>query len=170
MRVIIWIGLLWLGAVTAAPAQRLKPPMGSEVRINLSRERSISGELLAVNQDSVWLLRRHELASVPVSEISEVRVDRGGMRGTTALLWSLTFGVISGVALHIACESVSDGSGCTILPVTLGLWTIVGITSAASLESTRHATVPPEPTSLRAWARFPQGLPAAFARDSIAAP
>ena len=174
MRVIMWIGLVWLAAVSTAPAQRLtqplgtKPPLGSRVRLNLTGERNLNGELLAVDHDSVWLLQKHELASVPLGDVSEVRVDRGGMGAKGALLWSLTFGIVSGVALQTACESVSDD--CNILPVSLGLWAIIGAASAASLQSTRQTTVPPEPTSLRLWARFPQGLPAAFARDSLAPP
>lgn len=166
MRVLIWIVLLWLGAVTAAPAQRLKPPLGSQVRVSASGDRSLSGELLAVDRDSIWLLQKQGLASVSLYEVSEVQVDRGGMGAKGALLWSLTFGLISGVALQTACSSVGGDCG-RVLPTTLLLWGVVGGISAASLQSTRHTTVPAEPASLRPWARFPQGLPAGLAPDSL---
>jgi hypothetical protein len=166
MRVIMSIGLLWLAAVTAAPAQRLKPPLGSHVSVSLPHERSLAGELLAVDQDSIWLLQPQRMASVPLRDVSQVRVDRGGMGPGTAAAWSLMAGLISGFALQSACASVSDGCG-SVLPATLGVWAFVGGLSALSLESTRYKTLAPESDSLRAHARFPQGLPAGMTRDSL---
>lgn len=165
MRVAAWTGLLLLAVGTAASAQRLKPPYGSEVRLNVADKRNLTGELLAVDRDSIWVLYgpQHEriLARVPLAEVSEVRVDHGGMGAGAALGWSLIAGFVSGVALQSACSSV--GGDCSeILPVTLLLWSLVGVTSAASLQSTRYQTVQPEPDSLRARARFPQGLPRGF--------
>ena len=167
MRVIMWIGLLVLAASTAVTAQRLKPPLGGQVRVNLSSAHSLSGELLAVDQDSLWLLEPQGPASLPLSDVSGVRVDRGGMGPGTAIAWSLMAGLISGFALQSACASVSDGCG-SVLPATLGVWVLIGGLSAVSLESTRYKTLAPESDSLRAHARFPQGLPAGVARDSLA--
>lgn len=169
MRLTRGTALLWLLGVAAAPAQGLKPPLGSQVSVSVSGERSLSGELVAVDRDSIWLLQRESLASVPLWEVSQVRVDRGGMGATGALVWSLIAGVVSGVALQSACSSVREDCG-SVLPATLGIWALIGVVSAGSLQSSRFTTLPPEPDSLRARARFPQGLPAALARDSLAPP
>lgn len=165
MRIATWTGLLLLAAATAAPAQRLKPPFGSEVRLNIGDTTNLKGELLAVDRDSIWVLfgpaHERRLARVPLTEVSEVRVDRGGMGAGAALQWSIIAGLISGIALHRACSSVGGDCGA-VLPGTLLLWGFIGATSAASLESRRYQTLPPEPDSLRARARFPQGLPPGF--------
>jgi hypothetical protein len=168
MRIATWTGLLLLAAATAASAQRLRPPFGSEVRLNIGDTTNLKGELLAVDRDSIWVLYgpQHErlLARVPLAEVSEVRVDRGGMGPGAALAWSLIAGVVSGAALQSACSSVGGDCG-EVLPITLLVWGLVGATSAASLQSTRYQTLPPEPDSLRARARFPQGLPPGFPPD-----
>lgn len=162
MRVTILIALLCLAALSVARAQRVKPPLGSQVRLDLAK-RSVSGELLAVDRDSIWVLQQQTLTSIPLRDVSQVRVTRGGMGAKGALLWSLTFGVVSGVALQTACSSVADDCS-DVLPKTLVIWGILGAASAASLENSRVVSVPAEPDSLRARARFPQGLPAGLAR------
>jgi hypothetical protein len=159
VRLSILIALLCLAAVTAASAQRLKPPFGNQVSVDLPKGRRVSGELLAVDHDSIWVLQHHTPTSIPLRDVSQVRVNRGGMGAKGALLWSLTFGLVSGVALQTACSSVADDCS-DVLPKTLLIWGLLGAGSAASLESSRVITVPAEPDSLRARARFPQGLPA----------
>ncbi|HKA58304.1 MAG TPA: hypothetical protein VKD28_06795 [Gemmatimonadales bacterium] len=160
MRLSIVIALLCLAAGTAAPAQRLKPPFGSQVSVDLPKGRRVSGELLAVDHDSIWVLQHQTRTSIPLRDVSQVRVIRGGMGTKGALLWSLTFGLVSGVALQSACSSVADDCS-DVLPKTLLIWVLIGAGSAASLEGSRVVTVPAVPDSLRARARFPQGLPAA---------
>jgi len=171
MRMTVWAGLLWLIAATAAPAQRMTPPFGSQVRVSFAGQPARSGELLAVDKDSVWLLQPHGLASVPLSEVAQVRVDRGGMGGQGAWLWSLVAGVASGAALAGACSSV-EGANCGgVFVVTVGLWSLVGLLSAQSLQNARYQTLTsPQPDELRARARFPQGLPAGMARDPLQPP
>lgn len=168
MRTILWVGFLCLVAPAALSAQRLRPPLGSRVRLSIPQQPARSGELIAVDRDSIWLLQPQELTSVPLLDVAELRVDRGGMGASGALMWSLGVGIVSGVALQSACSSVADADCGYVLPLTLGLWTLVGLVSSTSLEHARYETVsPPEPDALRAHARFPQGLPAGIARDSL---
>ncbi len=170
MRATLSTVLLLLATATATPAQRLQPPLGSQVQLKLSSERSLNGELLAVSQDSIWLLQPRGLASVPLGDVSRVRVDHGGMGASGALIWSLIAGVVSGVALQSACSSVSDADCGGVLPGTLLIWALIGAISAPSMQHARYAKLRAEPDSLRAHARFPQGLPATFATDSLIGP
>lgn len=170
MRATLSTVLLVLATATATPAQRLQPPLGSQVQLKLSSERSLNGELLAVNQDSIWLLQPRGLASVPLGDVSRVRVDHGGMGASGVLIWSLIAGVVSGVALQSACSSVSDADCRAVLPGTLLIWALIGAISAPSIQHARYAKLRAEPDSLRAHARFPQGLPATFATDSLIGP
>jgi hypothetical protein len=167
----MWAGLLWLVAATAAPAQRMSPAFGGQVRVSFAGQPARSGELVAIDKDSIWLLQPHGLASVPLSEVAQVRVDRGGMGASGALLWSLIAGVVSGAALSRACSSV-EGADCGgIFVLSVGLWSLVGLVSAPSLQNARYQTLTsPQPDQLRARARFPQGLPAGMARDSLGRP
>ncbi len=167
MRVVLTVVLL-LAAATAAPAQRLKPPLGGTVNVNLAGDRSLRGELLAVDHDSIWLVQPQGMASVPLRDVSQVRVDRGGMGATGAWAWALIAGLVTGVALQSACSSVSDAECGTVFPATLLGWTLIGAISAPSMQHARYTKVRAEPDSLRAHARFPQGLPAGLARDSVA--
>jgi hypothetical protein len=171
MRMTAWAGLVWLVAATAAPAQRMSPPFGSQVQVRFAGQPARSGELLAIDQDSIWLLQPHGLASGPLSEVAQVRVDRGGMGASGALLWSLIAGVVSGAVLSRACSSV-EGADCGgIFVLSVGLWSLVGLVSAPSLQNARYQTLTsPQPDELRARARFPQGLPAGMARDSLGTP
>ncbi|HEV2672422.1 MAG TPA: hypothetical protein VGU74_15115, partial [Gemmatimonadales bacterium] len=57
-----------------------------------------------------------------------------------------------------------------VLPGTLVIWGLIGVVSAPSMQHARYAKVPAEPDSLRAHARFPQGLPAGVPRDSLTPP
>ena len=164
MRATTLTGLLWLAGVTAAPAQRLSPPFGREVRVRIEDTLNVKGELLAVSRDSIWVLQRGAVASVPWAEVSEVRVNRGGMGAGSALGWSLAAGVVSGALLSGACSSVADADCSAVLPATMVLWLLVGAASAPSLQNTRYHEVQLEPDSLRAHARFPQGLPPGLER------
>ena len=176
MRLTMGTALLCLLGGTAAPAQRLQPPLGSQASFTLTGERNLKGELLAVDQDSIWLFQGQRVLSVPRSEIAHVQVDRGGMGAKDAMLWSAIGGLVTGFALKAACESVdhSDDAisgGATncgaVFAGTLSLWLLVGAVSSVSLNGTRHPSIATEPDTLRAYARFPQGLPAAFPRDSL---
>ena len=176
MRLNIGTALLWLLGVTAAPAQRLQPPLGSQASFTLTGERNLKGELLAVDQDSIWFFQDQRVLSMPRSEIANVQVDRGGMGAKDALLWSAIGGLVTGFALKTACESVDHsndpisggGADCGgVFAGTLTLWLLVGAVSSVSLSGTRYRNIPTDPDSLRAYARFPQGLPAALERDSL---
>ncbi|MGH7568818.1 MAG: hypothetical protein ACREL9_07590 [Gemmatimonadales bacterium] len=167
MRAILSLGFLWVAAAPAAPAQRLSPPLGSQVRVSVSGSATYTGELLAAEGDSLWLLHQGRVTGVPLTEGVSVRVDRGGMGAEGALTWSLVAGIVSGAVLTAACSSV-DGADCgDILVGTAALWALVGAISAPSLHSARYLTLTsPQAEQLRPRARFPQGLPAA-ARDSL---
>lgn len=119
------------------------------------RGERVEGELLAVTPDSVWVLtdeggRAIATASVREGQLTGYRAQVGSITGWTAL------GVVS---------TISNGVG---LIITAPLWVLTG-TIAGSGES--RAPVSRVPTSswtdLARFARFPQGLPAGVAIQSL---
>jgi len=68
--------------------------------------------------------------------------------------------VVTGAALTAACAAADSDSCGNAFGVTVGLWALLGAPSAHSLEkSSRLLVRGPDFTSLRAYARYPQGLP-----------
>jgi hypothetical protein len=159
------IGMLVFAAATlgtAAPgqAQHRRPLLGSQVRLELYDGSGMSGELLAVQQDSVWLLVRGEMRVIPLGGLERVQVRRPGIDATDILLWTVVGGAATGGALTAACSSVSEGCG-PVFVVTLVLWWLVGGIAAENTQSPDR-WLRPDSAALAPYARFPQGLPPGF--------
>lgn len=121
----------------------------------------IQGELIAASADSVWVLQGAALRSVPLESVKRVEFRRFDSGASTAWTWGLVAGVLSAGALYAACSSVEDTSGCGILfPVILAPWVLWAGVGAASLDGSSREDLPATADALRAYSRFPQGLPA----------
>jgi hypothetical protein len=135
----------------------------------------LSGELLAVNLDSLWVLDRGRLASVPLDWVSSAAVPRHGFSGSKAFLVGTVVGLASGLGLSAACGSV-EGSDCGgVLAGSVALGAAVGGLSAISFNASSQWRFGPVvvPDSLARFARFPQGPPPGFRAaftDSTTAP
>ena len=107
----------------------------------------IEGELIAVSEDTAWVLTVTGAIAVPVSTVLS-----GKLTGYNAKA-----GTLGGLTAVGAFSTVSNGA---LLIVTAPAWLIVGTAAAASQS---HAPVQQIPTvgwqQLAAFARFPQGLP-----------
>jgi hypothetical protein len=140
-------------------------PLGREVTAVPAAKtpelQQVKGELLAVDQDRLWVREQGEVRELPLQALKEVRVRRHSFGRKAAMTWSLIGGLVTGVALAAACSSVEDTSGCGgLVPVSLGLFLGVGALSAPSLEdSSRILLRPPTSEALRPFSRLPQGLP-----------
>jgi hypothetical protein len=136
--------------------------LGSRVQVVFVRDAPrATGELLAVRQDSLWLLAPDQMLAVPMAQVRQVEVRRPGLNAGGVLIWTLVGGLLTGGALTAACSSVEDASCGGVLPAVLLSWGIVGgITAAATGSGTRR--LPAQPPALAPYARFPQGLPPGF--------
>ena len=158
----VWISVLLAAACAGntAPADFLPSPALAQTEayggwIELSFESAnspkpqwIDGELIAVTEDSIWVLspqggRAIATRSVKEGKLTAYQAPTGTISGWTAL------GVVA---------TISNG---VVLIITAPLWIITG-TVAASHDS--HAAVRTMPEhrwqDLAAFARFPQGMPA----------
>lgn len=127
-------------------------------------EPEVRGELLAVEEDRLWVRDEDELMEVPLSTVREVRVKQHDFDGGRALQWALLGGVATGGVLAGACSSVEGTENCAVFGlIVAGAWLLVGALAAPSLEaSSRLELGHPRPEDLRPFARLPQGLPAAL--------
>lgn len=142
----------------AARAQRIESVLGSKIRLELRGADPLSGELLATQGDSLWLLpARGGMRRLPLADVAGAQVPRGGMRPGTVMVWAVIGGVVSGGLLTAACSSVESDCGA-VFPAVLVSWSIVGgVMALATGPSWR--TLPADAAALAPYARFPQGLP-----------
>lgn len=138
-------------------------PYGAAVVLRQTgRDRApIQGELIAASADSVWVLQGSALRSVPLKSLKRVEYRRFDSGASTAWTWGLVAGVVSAGALYAACSSVEGTDNCGILfPTILAPWVLWAGVGAATLDGSSREDLPTTAETLRAYARFPQGLPA----------
>lgn len=162
MRPAVVLLILTVMASAAARAQRLESVFGSRLDLDLRGGQRLSGELLALQRDSLWLLpSRGEMRVVALRDVTRAQVPQRGLTAGGVMAWTLIGGLVSGTLLTAACSSV-EGAGCGgVLPAVMLSWGLVGGISAA-LSGSRMRPVGTDPRSLAPYARFPQGLPDGF--------
>lgn len=144
-----------------AVAQHKPPLLGSTVRLTMSDGGRLSGELLAAQRDSAWLLEAGGvIRAISLHDLYGVQVRGRGMDSEKILLWTLIGGTVTGAALTAACSSVSDGCGGVFVGTMLSWGLVGGI--AAGITRSPHRRIDPRPEALAPYARFPQGLPPQF--------
>src|SRR5574341_50310 len=155
------------------PAQGQAPPVyGAQVRVtSCGSVARLRGELIAVTVDTVWLWHDARLMGVPSNEVLRVQVKRRPIGAGGITLWGLIGGAASGLALTGACAAYEGGDCGAVFPAVLltwGLWS--GIWAAVS--GSAYSSYSPErfQSDLRAFARFPQGLPSPFDPAWLRAP
>ena len=157
--VVLTVSIAVSGCASAKPGL----PLGGrtvELRGTEPKSPKVSGELLAVGPEQMLVLTSAGVRGVPPQQVKEVRVRRHGLKGRKAWLWVAIGAIGTGLALTAACLS-AEGDNCgAVLGVTVGAWGLIGGPAAASLAKSSQLRVPgPDFTSLRPYARFPQGLP-----------
>ena len=167
MRLRDYVISIAVGVSFASPAaaQLDKSVLGASVQVAVANAPKMKGELIAVSTDSVWVLRGLELLTAPVARVSLVRIKRHKLDGRAGLIWTLIGGVVTGGLLTAACECGD------MFPRVMLWWGVIGGLSALSLEaSSRQDFRPWEYDLLRAYARFPQGLPERYDAGTLALP
>jgi len=146
--------------------------LGHSVRITPSeRDSASSGELIAVSAESVWVAPGAEIVSVPWSRVGRLQVRLSNVNGGGAMAYSVVMGLLTGGALFAACSQVEDTECAVVLPGVLGMWLLLGALSAMTIESSsQKALGAAQWEALRAYARFPQGLPDSLPRQGPASP
>ena len=122
----------------------------------------VKGELLAVDQERIWVRTKDGVRDFAPATVREVRVQRHNLTGGWAVRWGLVGGLLSGVALTASCSSVegNDVGGCAAVGgVTAGLWALAGLLAAPSLEASSQLSLDPGSARLKPYARLPAGLP-----------
>ena len=133
----------------------------------------VKGELLAVDQERIWVRTKDGVRDFAPASVREVRVRRHNLTGGWAVRWGLVGGLLSGVVLTASCSSVegNDVGGCAAVGgVTAGLWALVGLLAAPSLEASSQLSVDPGSARLKPYARLPAGLPEGVTAGSLEGP
>lgn len=165
-----WLGAALFAALACAGnARYTERIVGSPLRVDRSGESEVRGELLAVQQDSLWVLPKGaNVQVVAIADITRVRVPREGLTSGGVVKWTLIGGAASGLAMTVACSSAEGDCG-GVFPAVMLAWGVVGGLSAA-VAGSGWRSVGLTTDSLRPYARFPQGLPPGFTVQSDRGP
>lgn len=143
-------------------------PYGREVRVH-DAQNQIRGELIAVASDTLWVLQGSTLRHVVLSTQHKIVVRRHNFTAERTMRWMLPAGAGTGAALLVACRSYErseDGNvdaGCvehvagTMLSFAAAGLIFGGINAYTAV----HRLTPADSVRLRAYSRYPQGLPEA---------
>ena len=156
-------------ATSSAPRGFLRPPLeaqrsayGGWIEVALARqphartEETLSGELIAVGDDSIFVLGAAGLRAVAVPRIARARL----------MAYDAQYGALASWTLLGVLSTASHGVG---LILSAPVWIVAGsaATAAQSHAPLRVVTRPGELPSLRPFARFPQGLPPSLGRRAL---
>lgn len=139
-------------------------PYGRRATVHHGRQQVSTGELLAVQRDSVWLMHASGVRAFAVQDVAGVIVRRHRMNGWRTMQGAAIVGAGVGLALGVACaryEATEEGRGAGCMGVAPGAF--LGFVLAAmpfavfNEYSSRMLLPPTDSLRLRAHARFPQG-------------
>jgi hypothetical protein len=138
------------------PAQATSEVYGGWIELEvLKGARRIEGELLAVSDDSVWILARGG-----GQVVATARVKGGKLTGYQSAAGSVATYTVLGTL-----STVFNGFG---LAFTAPMWILGGSIAAGSEARAAVRRVPPlRWKDLAPWARFPQGMPDGVTLESL---
>jgi hypothetical protein len=137
--------------------------------VQMDQPSRVKGELLAIDEQRIWLSTKEGVRDVETVSIREVRVQRHG-EGSTVRRIGLIGGLVSAVALTAACSSVEGNSGgeCAVVGLAIGgAWALTGLAAAHGLDRSSELRMAASDGSLRSYARFPAGLPKGVRPESL---
>lgn len=159
--------LVAMSAVLSAclPSMRTSP-YGRRATVFPVSAPTTTGELVAVTQDSIWLMRDSTLLVFASPEVRRVQVQRHQYNAKRTMVWMAIAGGTTALALTTACasyESSSEGTGescAPVFPAVLATFAIAGgLFSLFNQSSSRHTFTADQVDAMRPYARFPQGVP-----------
>jgi hypothetical protein len=156
-------------ATSSAPRGFLRPPLeaqrsayGGWIEVTLVREShartsdTLSGELIAVGDDSIFVLGAAGLRALAVPRIARARL----------MAYDAQYGALASWTLLGVLSTASHGLGL-ILSAPVWILAGTGATSSQSRAPLHEVTQPGNLPSLRPFARFPQGLPPGLDRRTL---
>lgn len=144
-----------VGEKTSVPIEDV-PVKGFEVALEM-RDRTVKGELLAVDKCGVYVLENGAVTGVPSPSVTRATV---AVYSSKAGLYGLWMGV----------GALSTASHGFLLVFTLPVWVGAGIPTTVSTAGANDSTQPSANAPLFQYARFPQGLPPGFRVDRVLGP
>ena len=119
------------------------------------RERRAEGELIAVTQDTVWVL----------GDSGGVALATGAVRRGKLTAYTAGTGAVAGYTALGVVSTISNG---VLLIFTAPLWIVTGTVAGANQSYAPERRVPPLTwADLGVFARFPQGRPAEVRLDRL---
>jgi hypothetical protein len=115
----------------------------------------MSGELIAINGDSVYLLTDAGLVGTPLT-----RVDRLVVSGYDSKTREISLGGVAGI--------ISTASHGLFAIISAPVWIITTVSASAAQSHLPQESYPAEDLNrLRKYARFPQGLPEGVSGEEL---
>ena len=143
---------------------------GRLIRIDYGGLPPLEGELLAVDDRSMWLLSDGQTRNISFDGLSEIKVRQHGFGAKEVWTWIGIGAAVTGIGMTAACASLDDDTtigprSCAVvfLATTLS-WGIVGTLFSLNVVGSRWSEVPPVSEDLLRFSRFPQGLPEGYGR------
>ncbi len=125
----------------------------------------VEGELLAVDDQSLWLLSKGVTRNIPFEGVSDIRVRQHDFDAAKVWTWIGIGAAVTGLGMAAACSSVDDTTGCGGVFVGMALsWAVIGGLFSIDVTRSSWTTVPPSRLNLTRYSRFPQGLPEGYGR------
>ena len=145
----------------ATPDEAQTEARGAWIELHLGSgpQDRVAGELIAVSEDSAWVL---ELSG------DAIRVAHAGVTDGHLVAYQSQYGRVGSLAMLGTLSTVSNGG---FLLLTGPMWIIGGAVAAASQSRAPIRAIPPQAwTELAAFARFPQGIPQDLELDALLPP
>ncbi len=174
MVVALWVVQPLSAQVVPASAPGLGAPLDSRL-VELTKGRllrfdydgniGVQGELLAVDDRSMWLLANGQTRSISLDGVRRIQVRQHGFGGKKVWTWIGIGAAVTGLGMAAACSSIDDLSGCgSVFPLVALSWGIVGGLFSVDVIRGSWAEVSPVRSDLLRYSRFPQGLPEGYGR------
>jgi hypothetical protein len=168
-----WPFSLWRGLVLLMVASALGPGLqaqqagtrvhGAQVRVISFQGAELRGELLGLEDQRLWVMDRANIAaSLNLAQVHEVRIQRHQWSAGQIFRWTAWAGGITSLGMFAACTSLEASGDCASVAIAwAAAWAAVGgISGLLARPSLRVG--PGQTEQIRAYARFPQGLPQNF--------
>jgi hypothetical protein len=127
------------------------PVKGFDAEVELLSDKTFRGEILAVDDASVYILDHDKTLAIPRTAVKTIAISLLTATGLAAGIWT-------------AAGTVSTLTHGGFLIISAPLWLATGIpaTAAASSHESQVSAASPELGRIYQFARFPQGLPAGW--------
>lgn len=163
-RLVSSVSLIVAGAALASCVRPgYKPsPLGRATTLYYNAgDITTSGELMSADSNSIWLLQGDSLNEYSLASLRRVQIPRHSFGVRQTIYAGVAVGAGTGLLLTLACSQVEDAACVFVLPVITGFGGILGALFAVFNDySTVYRLNPSDWQTIRAYARFPQGLPA----------